>query len=657
MEDDLPTEYDVIVVGTGMTESIVAAAASRIGKKVLHLDSNEYYGGLWASFNFEGLQKWMEDCRKPAKSSQEGEVTASTKEVEKLIKAGNQFSTVFNIEEKWYIVEELAESEEGQSVSKITQTDGEEQGKGGGDVDDAKKAEDDETEKNEAEEKPDAGDGKDVVTSAPTKQWSQAKVKKEYRKFNLDLAPKLLFARGSLVELLISSNIARYAEFRSVTRVLTWLDGRLEPVPCSRADVFATHHVTVVEKRMLMKLLTMCMEYENSSKDFEGYEDKPFIEYLKSKKLTPNLLHYVLFAIAMATDATPCMEGVARTQRFLNSLGRYGNTPFLWPMYGSGEIPQCFCRLCAVFGGLYHLKRAAEALIVSEVDSKTTCQGIVSGGQRLETEHLVLGVGYAPPDFLQTAPPGGLSRGIFITDRSILPADKESLTLLQFPPVDGVSEPVTVIEVGPSTNACPPGMYVVHMTCKQQKTAREDLQAVVENLLHMEFSDGTVTRIDTDTQSTQTASPKKHSQDGEGGEEGEEEERKEKNDSVSALKPQVLWSLFFNCPETSECDLTANVPANVFLCSGPDLDLDFEFAVKQAKEIFTKMYPDSEFLPRAPDPEEIVLEGEEGTPGPTFEGDTGKPDAEGEDDENKTEAGNGEEDAGDQGNSEGAAAE
>lgn len=55
-----------------------------------------------------------------------------------------------------------------------------------------------------------------------------------------------------------------------MTRVLTWLDGRLESVPCSRADVFATRHVTVVEKRMLMKLLTACMEYENSSKEFEG---------------------------------------------------------------------------------------------------------------------------------------------------------------------------------------------------------------------------------------------------------------------------------------------------------------------------------------------------------------------------------------------------
>lgn len=32
------------------------------------------------------------------------------------------------------------------------------------------------------------------------------------------------------------------------------------------------------------------------------------------------------------------------------------------------------------------------------------------------------------------------------------------------------------------------------------------------------------------------------------------------------------------------------------------------------------MYPNDDFLPRAPDPEEIVLEGEE-EPGPKFEGD------------------------------------
>lgn len=76
-----------------------------------------------------------------------------------------------------------------------------------------------------------------------------------------------------------------------------------------------------------------------------GFENKTFVEYLDSKKLTTNLRHYVMYAIAMSTNSTPCMEGVERTQRFLTSLGRYGNTPFLWPMYGSGELPQCFCRL------------------------------------------------------------------------------------------------------------------------------------------------------------------------------------------------------------------------------------------------------------------------------------------------------------------------
>lgn len=67
---------------------------------------------------------------------------------------------------------------------------------------------------------------------------------------------QLQYSRGDLVELLISSNIARYSEYRSVSRVLIWLNGYLEIVPCSRSDVFSNDRVSVIEKRMLMKLLT-----------------------------------------------------------------------------------------------------------------------------------------------------------------------------------------------------------------------------------------------------------------------------------------------------------------------------------------------------------------------------------------------------------------
>lgn len=41
-------------------------------------------------------------------------------------------------------------------------------------------------------------------------------------------------------------------------------------VPCSRADVFNSKRLTMVEKRMLMKFLTFCMEYEEHPDAYKG---------------------------------------------------------------------------------------------------------------------------------------------------------------------------------------------------------------------------------------------------------------------------------------------------------------------------------------------------------------------------------------------------
>ncbi|KAG5311118.1 RAE1 geranylgeranyltransferase, partial [Acromyrmex insinuator] len=579
MEDDLPTEYDVIVVGTGMTESIVAAAASRIGKRVLHLDSNEYYGGLWATFNFDGLQKWIEDLKTVRFDRSTRNTNVDLKTNEKFLNASNQYFIVENIEEIWYISNDADLPD---VSSKDTQT----EGSGDSTLEGAEKTDQDKADKKEN-----------------VKQWSIDRIKKEYRRFNIDLAPKLLFARGELVELLISSNIARYAEFRAVSRVATFMDDKLTQVPCSRADVFANKTVSVIEKRMLMQLLTSCMEQGADSPEFDGFRDKTFLEYLNTKNLTPIVQHYVMQAIAMATDRTSCRDGVNRTKHFLNSLGRYGNTPFLWPMYGSGELPQCFCRLCAVFGGIYCLKRQLDGVVVNE----SKCKAIISGKQRLTLEHLVVGQGHLPPEIVASEAENQISRGIFITDRSIMQGEKESLTLLYYPPEKPDQEAVTLIELGPSTNACPQGLFIVHMTCKCTKNAKEDLAYVVNKFLRAEPLDPNAVRSSSDSH-TQTVSPdKRHLQD----------DRQEKEESEYPL-PQVLWSLYLNLPG-SDNRLSVFAPSNIHLCSGPDLELDFDFAVNQAKNIFKSMYPDEDFLPRAPDPEEIVLEGDE-APGPKFEG-------------------------------------
>lgn len=53
MDEGLPKSFDVVIVGTGVTESIVSAAVSRNGHSVLHLDPHEFYGSFWTTLNFD----------------------------------------------------------------------------------------------------------------------------------------------------------------------------------------------------------------------------------------------------------------------------------------------------------------------------------------------------------------------------------------------------------------------------------------------------------------------------------------------------------------------------------------------------------------------------------------------------------------------------
>jgi Rab GDP dissociation inhibitor len=47
--------YDAIVLGTGLKECIISGIMSVDGKKVLHMDRNDYYGGESASVNLNQL--------------------------------------------------------------------------------------------------------------------------------------------------------------------------------------------------------------------------------------------------------------------------------------------------------------------------------------------------------------------------------------------------------------------------------------------------------------------------------------------------------------------------------------------------------------------------------------------------------------------------
>ena len=74
------------------------------------------------------------------------------------------------------------------------------------------------------------------------------------------------------------------------------------------------------------------------------FKENTFVEFLVSNKLCKEAQHFIIHSIAMVNDDVSTLEGVKATKKFLQSLGRYGNSAFLFPTYGIGEIPQAFSR-------------------------------------------------------------------------------------------------------------------------------------------------------------------------------------------------------------------------------------------------------------------------------------------------------------------------
>merc|ERR1719370_134173 len=498
-----------------------------MGHSTLHMDTAKYYGGEWAAFTWDGLQEWLEEGEKEDVKEAES-IDFSLQEGEALYQFGDK-KTIVKIVEKWY----SDSSTEDQTPPSDNKADDDQIGN------DAVVNEDD----------PQEGFAQTIMKDTKP-VWNKETLKLQSRKFNLDLTPRLLFARGPMVELLISSNISRYTEFKSVTRVLTLLDGKLEQVPSSRSDVFNTKHISVVEKRVLMKFLTQCLQEEEG----EEASDKTFGDFLKVHKLTPNLTHFVVHSIAMTHPDSPQAVGLKATRKFLSSLGRFGPTPFLWSMYGTGELPQAFCRLCAVFGGIYYLGRSLEGLVVK--DGKA--EAVVTEGRRIQCDQVVLPASLVPTELrlVEEVRSASCSRAVLLSKASLLPTDKEQLTFLSLPKEkDGLREGAAhLIEVGAGTAACPKGLHLLHAsTCGEV-------------------------------------------------------------DLVAEVKPLVASSLLYSISWQQEEHLTpdcATSLSNTFLAAGPRHELDLALAIDAARSVHKRLYPEEEFLPRAPDPEEILIGGGE----------------------------------------------
>lgn len=94
-------------------------------------------------------------------------------------------------------------------------------------------------------------------------------------------------------------------------------------------------------------------------------------------------------------------------------MSLYGASPFIYPMYGLGDLPQAFARLSAVWGGTYMLDKKIDEILF---DENGKAKGIRSGNESAYAP-LIIGDPSYFPNFVKEI--GKVGRGIVVLKNPI----------------------------------------------------------------------------------------------------------------------------------------------------------------------------------------------------------------------------------------------
>ena len=197
MDYDLPSSFDVVVVGTGLVESMVAGACARVGKKVLHLDNHDYYGARNATFDLRKLDNWLR-----------GQVPDEPEDVTPDTSTADVISA--------HVGPKIALRSASNGPTRVSFVGGEE-----------------------------------AARSAADALLPQSS------RYNIDLNPQLLLCAGAMIDILRASGVSNYLEFQPMQAHLYTAAAAagaprpLERVPCSKADIFQSSSIPLVQKRQV----------------------------------------------------------------------------------------------------------------------------------------------------------------------------------------------------------------------------------------------------------------------------------------------------------------------------------------------------------------------------------------------------------------------
>lgn len=71
---------------------------------------------------------------------------------------------------------------------------------------------------------------------------------------------------------------------------------------------------------------------------------------------------------------------------YTSSMARYGKSPYIYPLYGLGELPQSFARLSAIYGGTYMLDKKVDEIVT---DSGGNFVGVRCGDETVKAKQVI----------------------------------------------------------------------------------------------------------------------------------------------------------------------------------------------------------------------------------------------------------------------------
>ena len=190
----------------------------------------------------------------------------------------------------------------------------------------------------------------------------------ENRDWNVDLVPKVLMSSGSLVKILIKTNVSQYLEFKCLDSKFV-SKGELHKIPSNDKEALQSDLLDLKEKLNCTNFFQYILGFKvNDVNTYQGHDiNAPFRDFVKAFNFEETTIEFIGYAVAHEINdeylASPAINTIKKIQLYLDSAGKYGDTPYIYPVYGLSGIPEGFSRLCAINGGITILGKNADEII------------------------------------------------------------------------------------------------------------------------------------------------------------------------------------------------------------------------------------------------------------------------------------------------------